>query len=134
MNNATHLLYYQLGLLHLTHILLNADRRMDERKKKAVLELQQDEQISKWVIDDFHERIHLKSEREIFQQGVEYLNQCNKEEKLVALAHLYHLVEADKALSMNEVRLLLYSLNVNDTEFKDVELAARMVSAAKKCA
>ena len=134
MNTTAHLLNYQLGLLHFAHLLVNADGRVNELEEKAIRALQQEEQISEWVIQDFQKTIQLKSERELFQQGVRLLNQCTEDEKIGALAHLYCLAGADNDIHIKEVRLLLYSLKLSDVEFEDVELTARMVKAGKNFA
>lgn len=127
-------LNYQLGLLHFTHLLVNVDNFIDEREKKAMSDLQLEEQISAPVYHDFEKTITPKSEREIFQQGVAFLNQCTEQEKLCALVHLYRMAEADNLLHVKEVRLLLYSLKATNIEFEDVILAARMAKARENFA
>lgn len=127
-------LNYQLGLLHFAHLLVTVDGFVDEREKKAMLDLQFEEQISEPVYNEFEKAILPKSEREVFQQGVALLNQCNEQEKLCALVHLYRMAEADNLVHVKEVRLLLYSLKATNVEFEDVVLTARMVKAGKDLA
>jgi len=124
-------LNYQLGLLHFAHLLVTVDGFVDEREKKAMLDLQLEEQISEPVYHEFEKTITPKSEREVFQQGVSLLNQCSEQEKLCALVHLYRMAEADNMVHVKEVRLLLYSLKATNVEFEDVVLSARMVKAGK---
>jgi uncharacterized tellurite resistance protein B-like protein len=127
-------LNYQLGLLHFAHLLVTVDGFIDEREKKAIRTLQEEEQIPELVLHEFEEAIIPKSEREVFQQGVTLLNQCNEQEKLSALVHLYRMAEADNHLHIKEVRLLLYSLKATNVEFEDVVLTARMVKAGENFA
>jgi len=124
-------LNYQLGLLHFAHLLVTVDGFVDEREKKAMHDLQLEEQISEPVYLEFEKTITPKSEREVFQQGVTLLNQCSEQEKLCALVHLYRMAEADNLVHVKEVRLLLYSLKATNVEFEDVVLSARMVKAGK---
>lgn len=125
---------YQLGLLHFAHLLVSVDSFIDEREKKAMNDLQVEEQIPALVYHEFEKTILPKSEREIFQQGITFLNQCTEQEKLCALVHLYRMAEADNVVHVKEVRLLLYSLKATKVEFEDVVLAARMAKAGENLA
>ena len=127
-------LNYQLGLLHFAHLLVSADGNIDEREKMAMKELQAEEEIPEILFHEFEKAVLPKSEREVFQQGVTFLNQCNEHEKLCALVHLYRMAEADNQVHIKEVRLLLYSLKSTNVEFEDVVLTARMVKAGKNFA
>ena len=127
-------LNYQLGLLHFAHLLITVDGVVDEREKRAMRDLQAEEQIPDPVFLEFETTIIPKSEREVFQQGVTLLNQCSEQEKLCALVHLYRMAEADNQVHIKEVRLLLYSLKATNVEFDDVVLTANMVKAGKNFA
>ena len=125
-------LNYQMGLLHFAHLLVTVDGYIDEREKKAMRSLQMEEQIPDQIFQEFQETVAPKSEREVYLQGIDLLNQCNDQEKLCALVHLYRMAEADNELHIKEVRLLLYSLKATNVEFEDVVLSARMLNAANK--
>ena len=43
---------YQLGLLHLMHLLVTSDGHIDEREKSAIDQLQREEKIPHWLLDD----------------------------------------------------------------------------------
>jgi hypothetical protein len=129
MVDAQQNLNYQLGLLHFAHLLVTVDNFIDEREKQAMRDLQLEEQISELVYHEFEKTIIPKSEREIFEEGVTFLNQCNEQEKLCALVHLYRMAEADDLIHVKEVRLLLYSLKATNVEFEDIVLAAKMAKA-----
>jgi hypothetical protein len=134
MSAAQQNLNYQLGLLHFAHLLVAADNFIDEREIKAMRDLQLEEQIPEPVYHEFEKTVTPKSEREVFQQGVTFLNQCTEQEKLCALVHLYRMAEVDNLVHVKEVRLLLYSLKATKVEFEDVVLAARMAKAGENFA
>jgi len=131
MKATPHPLNYHLGLLHLAHLLMNADGFVDQREKKVILELQQEEQIPDFVMRTYYNAVKNKTEREIFKQGIDLLNPCTEEEKLCALVHLYCLAEADNLVHVKEVRLLLYSLKATTVDFDDVVMTAMLLKARK---
>ena len=125
---------YQLGLLHLMHLLVTSDGHIDEREKSAIDQLQREEKIPHWLLDDFENAISTKSEFEIYMQGVEFLNNCTEDEKLAAFVHLYRLAESDNTVHIREIRFLLYSLKSTEVDFKDVMLIAKMVKSRQAAA
>jgi uncharacterized tellurite resistance protein B-like protein len=117
---------FQLGLLHFAHLLMNADGTIDEREKKALQKIKNDEKIPDKVFIFFQETVVGRVERDIYEDGVELLNKCTEEERLTAFVHLYQLVNSDQSIHEKEVRLLLYSLKATNIAFEDVKLSARM--------
>jgi uncharacterized tellurite resistance protein B-like protein len=126
MSKRSQNLNFQLGLLHFAHVLAMVDGRMDEREKDAILALREEEHIPDLVFQHFERAIRQKTEKDIYREGIELLNQCDEEEKLCAFVHLYKLSEADDKIHIKEVRLLLYSLKATRIDFEDVELGAQM--------
>ena len=120
---------FQLGLLHFVHLLVMVDGEIDQREKAAIRKIKLEEKIPDWIFDDFEESVQEKSERQIYEEGVDMLNRCTEEEKLCAFVHLYRLSEADNYVHVKEVRLLLYSIKATKIEFADVVLSARMSKA-----
>jgi hypothetical protein len=120
---------FQIGLLHFVHLLVMVDGAIDQREKAAIRKIKLEEKIPDWIFDDFEESVPEKSERQIYEEGVEMLNRCTEEEKLTAFVHLYRLSEADNNIHVKEIRLLLYSLKATRISFEDVELSARMSKA-----
>lgn len=120
---------YQLGLLHFAHLLVTVDGFVDEREKNAINSLLKEEKIPEQVYLDFQKSVKSKSEKDLYEKGVQLLSQCSEEEKLSALVHLYRLSEIDDNVHVKEVRLLLYSLKANNVEFEDVVLSAKMLKA-----
>ena len=111
---------YQLGLLYLVHLLINADGVVDDRERAALLKVKQNENIPDAIFQIFEEDILRKKEREIYQAGIELINECSREEKLKVFVHLYKMSEADGRVHVKEVRLLLYSIRMAGIEFDDV--------------
>ena len=132
MNTSAQSLNFQLGLLHFAHLLAMVDGIMDEREKKAIRAIADEEQIPEGVFQDFQKEITRRTEKEIYKQGLDLLNQCNDDEKKCAFVHLYRLSEADDKIHVREVRLLLYSLKATHVDFEDVELIARLTKATNQ--
>jgi uncharacterized tellurite resistance protein B-like protein len=111
---------YQLGLLYMVHLLMSSDGDISTDEKTAWDVIKIKEGISDEVFTHFKKDLESKKEREIYQAGIEHLNQCTDDEKLNAFAHLYRLSEADGNVHVKEVRLLLYSIRMTGIEFNDV--------------
>ena len=111
---------YQLGLLHLVHLLISADGVIDDKERTALIEIKNKENIPDSILKEFESETEQKKEREIYQQGIALINECNHEEKLNAFVHLYQLSEVDGSVHVKEVRLLLYSIKMAGIEFNDV--------------
>lgn len=111
---------YHLGILYLMHLLVNADGVIDEGEHIALNKVKSFERIPEETLVSFEKTIPSKTEKDIYQQGIDYLNQCSDDQKLQAFAHLYKLSEADGRVHVKEVRLLLYSIRMAKIEFNDV--------------
>lgn len=111
---------YQLGLLCLTHLLVSADGVMDAQEIDAINIIRGKEQVSEELFRKFETLIQGKKEREIFQLGIDLINQCSDEEKLKVFVMLYKLSEVDGRVHVKEIRLLLYSIKLSGIEFDDV--------------
>ena len=119
---------YQLGLLYLVHLLISSDGVIDEKERQALRLIKNKENIPDDLFAAFQKAVGEKKEREIYQAGLELLNQCTDQEKLNAFVHLYKMSEADGTVHVKEVRLLLYSIKMTGIEFNDVVARAREVS------
>jgi len=115
---------FQLGLLYLTHLLINADGIVNEEEEKALLKIKEKEKIPADVFEEFLADVKTKSPKTIYQKGIDLINECDDERKLNALAHMYKLTEIDGSVHVKEVRLLLYSIKMAAIEFNDVVMAA----------
>lgn len=120
---------YQLGLLYLVHLLINADGIIDDKERQALKRVKKVEQIPDSVFEEFENEIARQKERDIYQNGIDMINACNTEEKLMAFIHLYKMSEADGHVHVKEVRLLLYSIRQAGIEFDEVVQRAAQLKA-----
>lgn len=111
---------YHLGLLYMIHLLVSSDGEVTSDEEKAWDIIKTREGISQELFNEFRKSLEGKKEREIYQAGIETLNQCTDNQKLDAFAHLYRLSEADGNVHVREVRFLLYSIRMTGIEFNDV--------------
>lgn len=111
---------YQLGLLYLLHLLIGADGNQDIRELTAFEKICENEQIPGGIFKEFKKAIQEKKEREIYQTGIEHINQCPVNEKLKVFVMLYKMSEIDGRVNVKEIKLLLYSLKMAGIEFEDV--------------
>jgi uncharacterized tellurite resistance protein B-like protein len=111
---------YQSALLYLTHLLISADGTIDDHEVKALDLIKTREKISQAFFDEFVLTIKGKKERELFQLGVDTINQCSEAEKLHVFVLLYKLAEVDGRVHLKEIKLLLYALRLAKIEFEDV--------------
>jgi hypothetical protein len=111
---------YQLGLLYFIHLLISADGVADWYELDALSKIKIKENIPDATFREFDETIRSKSEREIYQNGLDHLASCSDSEKLKVFATLYRLSEVDGRVHTKEIRLLLYSVKIAGVEFNDV--------------
>lgn len=119
---------YQLGLLHLVHLLVTVDGHIDDRERMAIEAIRKEENISEQLCTEFEKKVETMKEQEIYSAGINLLTDCTDDERLAAFVHLYKLAEADASISNKEVRFLLYGLKLNNLSFEDVILSANMSS------
>lgn len=119
---------YKLALLHLIHVLVNADGVVDERERQVLETIRREENISDAVFHAFEARILSSATKNVYEHGMKLLEDCSDEEKLQVFAHLYRMALADDDMNMREVRLLFYALRTTQIDFDDVMLVARMAS------
>jgi len=115
---------YQLGLLYLVHLLINADGIINKNEVMALEKIKEKEKISPATFEEFLQHIKSKKPKEIYQDGIALINDCDDQRKLQVFVHLYKLSEIDGSVHVKEVRLLLYSIKMAAIEFNDVVAAA----------
>lgn len=118
---------YQLGLLYLVHLLINADGVVNENEERALVKVREKEDISPAIYEEFLHEIRTWKPREIYQRGIELINGCNEQKKLKAFVHLLKISEVDGSVHVKEVRLLLYSIKMADVEFNEVVAEANKI-------
>ena len=112
--------HFHLGLLYMVHLLIGSDGKVSPDEQASLKRLQADEGIADKIIERFNSDVEKKTEKEIYQGGIDFLNKCTDEQKLDAFVHQYKLSEADGNVHVKEVRLLLYSIKMTGIEFNDV--------------
>jgi uncharacterized tellurite resistance protein B-like protein len=120
---------YQFGLLYLVHLLVSADGIIDDNERAALQNIKDREGISDEVFSQFANDVLIRKERDIYQSGIERINNCTDEEKLRAFVTLYKISEVDGRVHVKEVRLLLYSIKMVGIEFDDVVREAAKMSS-----
>lgn len=116
---------YQFGLLYFIHLLISADGIADRNEIDALCKIKIRENISDDAFQEFEETMKTKTEREIYQSGMDHLIRCSDLEKLKIFATLYRLSEVDGRVHTKEIRLLLYSIKTAGIEFNEVVDFAR---------
>ncbi len=111
---------YMLGLFYLIHLLASSDGYIDESEQKAIHRIKRIEKIPDEVFQKFEEIIQTRTEREIFEAGMNFLNQCTPEEKLRAFSLVYKISDVDGRVHVKEVRLLLYATKLTGVDFDQV--------------
>jgi len=115
--------------MYLVHLLVSADGVIDEKELAALDKIKSKEKIPDSIFDQFKVDVTIKKERDLYQEGLEFLGQCSEQERLQAFAILYKMSEVDGRVHVKEVRLLLYSTKMTGVEFDDVvKLAGQMPS------
>ncbi|MEZ4946768.1 MAG: hypothetical protein R2804_14625 [Cyclobacteriaceae bacterium] len=118
---------YQLGVLYLMRLLINADGIIDISENNALNTVKKHENIPESTLIEFEKDVLNKGEKEVYQSGIDYINLCSDEEKMNAFVHLYKMSEADGRVHVKEVRLLLYSIRQAKIEFNDVVAKAKQL-------
>jgi uncharacterized tellurite resistance protein B-like protein len=131
MNPTDRTLSFQLGLLHLAHLLVNADGRVNEQEEQILKSIQEEENMAGALLHHFRQTIEAKTEQEVYRTGIAQLESCGEDEKLAAFVHLYRLARADDRLDMKEVRFLLYAVRHTQLSFEDVMLSARLADSGR---
>jgi uncharacterized tellurite resistance protein B-like protein len=121
-------LNYQLGLLYLSHILISADGVIHEAEQKALLKFKEDEKIPTSLYDEFQRDVQTKKLSAIYQRGLDMINKCTVEEKKKAFTHLFKLCAVDGSIHVKEVKLLLYSARLTDSDLKEIMGASELQS------
>ena len=69
---------YQLGLLYLVKLLIDADGIADERELEALRMIKKHEQISDDVFREFEDALQQFNERKVYDTGISLINACSQ--------------------------------------------------------
>ncbi len=111
---------FHFGLLYLIHLLIRADGVTDRNELDALSKIKSVENIPDDVFQEFELVIKSKTEKEIYQSGLNHLTKCSDIEKLKVFSTLYRLSEVDGRVHTSEIKLLLISVKSAGIEFDEV--------------
>jgi len=120
---------YQLGLLYLVKLLIDADGIADEKELAALRVIKEKENIPDDIYRFFENEVKDLKERDVYDAGIAHINQCTSHEKLSVFALLYKLSEVDGRVHLKEIKLLLYSIKTAGIDFDDVVTRAKATPA-----
>lgn len=121
--------HYQLGLLYLVKLLIDADGVADEKELAALHCIKIKESIPDEVFREFEARVNRLKDQEIYEAGIKCLQHCTLSEKRNIFAILYKLSEVDGRVHLKEINLLLYSIKTVGVDFDDVVNQAKITAA-----
>ena len=113
-------IHYQLGLLHLIYLLVNVDDEISYQEVAFLTQVRTNAHIDIELFEGFVRSLIGKSERQIYQTGIQLMNLCSDEERMRAFIQLFQMAEADGFLHAREVRLILYATRMSHTDIGEV--------------
>jgi len=119
----------QQSILYLTYLLVYSDGEFDDSEKAAIKYICKKEGISDNDYQEFLIAAQEMSEKDLFNKGVDLLEECSEENKISSFVWLYKLSEADGMVHAKEVRFLLYSLRRANIDLDVVKAAAELLPA-----
>ena len=111
---------YRVGLTYLVYLIISADSVIEESELDAMENIIKNEGISEEKYQLFLSEVRTKTERELYETGINLITKCTEDEKKRAFAWLYKMSEVDGHVHVKEVRFLLYSIKHAGIEFEEV--------------
>ena len=111
---------YSTGLLALISVLINSDGEISEKEVNYAHKIRESEGIPDDLFNEIRETILGKSEKEVYQIGIDALNACPEVDKVGAFVRMYQMAMADGVIHVKEVRLLLYAVKITHVDINDV--------------
>ncbi|HZY82016.1 MAG TPA: TerB family tellurite resistance protein [Cyclobacteriaceae bacterium] len=118
------LVSYSTGLLALTTVLISSDGEISEKELDYVQKIRVSEGIPDALFNQFRTAILGKSEREVYQIGIDAINACSEDLKTRAFVKMYQMAHADGVIHVKEVRLLLYAVKTTNVNINTVMMLA----------
>lgn len=112
--------YYQKGLFFITYLLINTDNEISDNELALLHKMRIDEGMDDSTFSEYFKYILGKPEKEIYQTGIDSLNQCEEKYKIKAFERLFQMAYADKILKPREVRFILYAIKLTHANFDRV--------------
>lgn len=108
--------HYNKGLLFLTYLLISSDKEISDNELYYLHKMRVEEGMTDDTFVEYFKSLIGKSEKEIYQIGIESLNLCPDELKIKAFTRLYQMALSDKVLRTKEVRFILYAIKLSRME------------------
>jgi hypothetical protein len=124
------LVSYSTGLLALTSVLINSDGEISEKEVDYVQKIRESEGIPDDLFNHIKGAILGKTEREVYQLGIDSLNACTDDLKTRAFIRMYQMAMVDGVIHVKEVRLLLYAVKTTHVDINTVVRLAERQSAS----
>jgi hypothetical protein len=111
---------FQQGLLYVAYLLIHSDQEISDNELVYLHKMRVEEGMTDSEFAEHFKSIIGKSDREIYQIGIEALNTCPDEYKIRAFVRLYQMALADKVLRAREVRFILYAIKLANVDIDAV--------------
>jgi len=111
---------YYKGLLFLAYLLINSDKEISDNELYYLHKMRVQEGMTD---DDFAKHLNSligKSEKEIYQIGIESLNRCTDGAKIKALSILNKMAVSDKVFNPKEVQFISYAIKLSRADVKSM--------------
>lgn len=122
------LVSYSTGLLALSTVLISSDGEISEKELDYIQKIRESEGIPEGLFNQFRNSILGKTEREVYQIGIESLSDCSEDLKTRAFVKMYQMALADGVIHVKEVRLLLYAVKSTQVDINTVVKLAEQQS------
>lgn len=117
---------YQLALLYLVRLLIDADGVAAAPELEALQHVKQKEGITDEFFHNFQQEMQGMGTADLYCRAMELIRQCSHNEKLKIFSTLYQISEVDGKVHPKEVRLLIYALKNAGVSLDDVVQTARL--------
>lgn len=121
---------FNTGLLFITYLLMDSDQEISENELNYLDSVRLEAGIDEVEFRTFYNSAFGKSEREIYQIGMDAINKCTDTEKIQIFVNLYGMALADSVLRVKEVRFILYATRMADVSMEHVIEMAKEVGIA----
>lgn len=121
---------FNTGLLFITYLLMHSDQEISENELNYLDTVRLEAGIDDEEFRSFYNSAIGKSEREIYQIGMDAINQCTDDEKIQIFVTLYGMALADQVLKVKEVRFILYATRMAAVSMERVIEMAKEVGIA----
>lgn len=121
---------FNTGLMYITFLLMDLDREISENELNFLDFVRQEAGMDETEFRAFYNSAIGKTEREIYQIGMDAIAQCKEEEKIQIFVKLYHMALADQVLRVKEIRFILYASRMADVDIDRVLNSVKEISLA----